>query len=206
MGDGGLFYNMLFVTAASQIEGGERGQNAGKTGFSEPSPGQPGEGRRPSLCFKVSRVRGKATYSTVVLLFTAVWLCVVCYWCRKMFVFDPCIEHLSQFMEFLCNNLPSGAANFSICLRVMFWPPICLRGMYPQIMLSLTLILSNCVCVCLCVSTVSAHLHHLHCVGTWPLLCATGCFVVLEMSHKHISNILNPNLRPVSIHLYVYLW
>uniref|UniRef100_A0A669C0L4 Solute carrier family 25 member 38 n=1 Tax=Oreochromis niloticus TaxID=8128 RepID=A0A669C0L4_ORENI len=36
---------MLFVRAASQIEGGERGQNAGKTGFSEPSPGQPGEGR-----------------------------------------------------------------------------------------------------------------------------------------------------------------
>uniref|UniRef100_A0A3Q1EWE0 Solute carrier family 25 member 38 n=1 Tax=Acanthochromis polyacanthus TaxID=80966 RepID=A0A3Q1EWE0_9TELE len=35
---------MLFVTAASQRQEGERGQNAGKTGLSEPSPGQPGEG------------------------------------------------------------------------------------------------------------------------------------------------------------------
>lgn len=41
---------MLFVRAASQIEGGESGQNAGKTGFSEPSPGHPGEGRTASLC------------------------------------------------------------------------------------------------------------------------------------------------------------
>lgn len=51
---------MLFVRAASQIEGGESGQNAGKTGFSEPSPGHPGEGRTASLCLtcdlKVSRV------------------------------------------------------------------------------------------------------------------------------------------------------
>lgn len=47
--DEGLFYNMLFVIAASQGERGERGQNAGKTGFSEPRSRQPGEGRTVCL-------------------------------------------------------------------------------------------------------------------------------------------------------------
>lgn len=49
--DGGLFCNMLFIIEASQREEGESGQNAGKTRFSEQSPGQPGEGR--SICFCV---------------------------------------------------------------------------------------------------------------------------------------------------------
>lgn len=48
--DGGLFYNMLFVIITSHREGGERGQNAEKTGFSEPNLRQPGEGRREWLC------------------------------------------------------------------------------------------------------------------------------------------------------------
>lgn len=43
--DGGLFSNMLFVTEAAQREEGGIWQNAGKTGFSEQNPRQPGEGR-----------------------------------------------------------------------------------------------------------------------------------------------------------------
>lgn len=60
------------------------------------------------------------------------------------------------------------------------------------------------VCVCLWVSewTVSTHLHHLHCVGTWPLLCATGCFIAVEMSHKHISILI---LSPIHVYLWYFL-
>lgn len=48
--ESGLFHNMFFFFFIIEApHRRERGRNAGKTRFSEQSPGQPGEGRRVSL-------------------------------------------------------------------------------------------------------------------------------------------------------------
>lgn len=65
-----------------------------------------------------------------------------------------------------CGCLPSSPAKFSVCrsMSVSEAPTplcVCVRA-------------RGCARVHACSLSVSAHLHHLHSVVIWPLLCATG--------------------------------
>lgn len=150
--DGGLFYT--FIVKEGEREEGDMGKMQGK---------QDPQSRAPDclgkvgvfvyyVCIKMAGVHVEAMH---VKLKGYAWYtnCILLLPSGLHFVF-PCLHVFVSVAVYLQILLNLGSVGPCLCL----WPPLqCVR-----------------VRMHTCALTVSAHLHHLHSVVIWPLLCATG--------------------------------
>lgn len=145
-------------------------QNAGKTGFSEQNPRQPGEGRSDCVITCAWSVACVPTSYTCIRqkLYVVYFLSSLksrrCCWHVMCILFS-----LFACFFFLCHGLPFNAAKFRVCLSMS------------------VSVAPNKVCVCVC--TVSTDFHHSLCSN---VASALRYRLLLQMSAGHIFRLKSP--------------